>query len=146
MKRSIIVLVCMVFIGINGVVLSEAIDIDKLSHDDLVSLHRDVGLKLYGEALLKGVEMPEGEYEGGVDLPIGSYVITVSGKNIFCILDLYENSKKETRIFSNSPASENDIPFSVKVTVREGQYLSIKRYVHREGTITIQAFSSIFGF
>lgn len=133
-KLIVLLLVCLLTFG--TVVSAESINIDTLTHDELLSLHSQIALKLFGEALATGIELPSGEFEGGVDIPVGSYVITVCGEKARVHISVYEGLQRDAHLYYHQGRSDDFVPDMVKVTVEEGQYLVITDRTDSKITIT----------
>ena len=124
MKKLIaLCLVCLM--SFSMIASAESINIANLTHDELLSLHKQITLELFGEALISGIELPSGEYEGGVDIPIGSYVISVCGEKARVHISVYEGLQREQHLYYHQGSSNDFIPDAVKVTIKEGQYLVV---------------------
>ena len=131
-------LVCRFAFGVTA--SADGVDIDNLTNDALLSLHNQINLKLFGTALVNGIEIPQGFYEVGIDIPAGSYVITLCGEKFSCNTEIFENLDEAFIFFGSLDSKENN-PSSIKISLKEGQLLDVD-LGYSQGTITIKAWSA----
>lgn len=71
---SIILALCLLCCG-SFVAAEASVDLSKLSYDELVSLKDQINLAIWNSAEWEEVEVPQGVYRVGVDIPAGHWVI-----------------------------------------------------------------------
>jgi len=76
-------------------VLATAIELDTLSFDELVELHKETFLKIVTHPDYKQVDVPPGKYEVGVHIPVGEYTITTNDSYTSIVINDY----KEAHVF-----------------------------------------------
>ena len=144
MKRLIVILSCIVLMFLNLTALGGGIDISKLSNEELKSLYQEISLKLFGNNLVNGIEIPAGLYEGGVDIPVGSYVITLYGKDASARIKVLEWIDGEERsIFTEVINNTEETQSHLKISINKGNLLSIE--ASSTESINIKAFASLLG-
>lgn len=76
MKKFLAVVFIVCFIGMAGAVVAAEIDLSGMSFEELVALRGQVDLALWATEEWQEVDVPEGVYEVGVDIPAGHWTIT----------------------------------------------------------------------
>ena len=143
---SISLIITILSVLIIPICAAEDIDITNLNYNELIALRDKVELALFGTFLKDGVTLPMGDYIGGVDIPVGSYII---------ISPVVENLKNTIITFASYKSeTENDEYIdrenfknqgeTYKITVKEGMLLSFSRIGSQAGYIQLKSFSGLF--
>ena len=100
MKKSLICIIALVlFIMLNiTCVKSEGIDYSSMSNEELLSMQKGFTDELMRRGLIKRIKLPAGQYEVGVDIPAGTYIITAAEINseYYSTVAVFEDWSKVT--------------------------------------------------
>ena len=95
--KKLIVFFLIIALAMPAAALTDLPDISGLSQEELIELNHQIQLRLFSEKLIDGVEVPEGEYLVGEDIPAGIYHMEVVFPNAGGMLTVYQsNDKKRT--------------------------------------------------
>ena len=92
------------------------VDLSKMSYDELVKLKDQINLAIWESEDWQEVEVPQGTYQVGTDIPAGHWTITVAGKNY---IELKYGSKLAN---NNKDIANNTDDFLWEILVSERQY------------------------
>ena len=123
-------------------VASAEIDLSNMTLNEIQEIYTQVSSVLYTEALINGVKIPIGRYTAGVDIPVGSYVITfewdefdqyAEKDHLITVYDANGNKDYNRSLYLKYPKTQ------VKVTLEDGEVLVLDSEVKRHSvTPTIQ--------
>ena len=136
-------LVFVVLFTFGSCCLAEDIDISSLTKEQLIELRDKVEFALFGCSLSDGIDIPLGNNIGGVDIPVGTYVLTSekSDKEYLIIFASYKSETEKDKYVDRINFTEAGE--TVKITVTDGMLLSFGKIV-AGGSVQLKSFSGLF--
>ena len=123
MKRFLCLLLAFVLFSV--VSLADLPDISFLTHDELIELNHQISLRLFGEKLVNGVDVPAGVYIVGEDIPVGVYRIELSDHSSTSVLAVI-NNKAENKYIASHAFGDIWSAFEVgRIELYEGNVIEI---------------------
>lgn len=127
MKKIVSVFLAMFVLLTSTVCLAETVDLGEFSNDELIALLNSVHQEMMARNIQKTASIPAGRYTAGVDIPVGSYVLTCNtGDKQFGIVKVTapESSSEEREYVLYEFVSHN-IETQFRFTVEEGCFLEV---------------------
>ena len=140
MKRVLVVgliIISLFFIS----ALAEDIDVSNLSYEELCVLSQKVETALFGKALDEGIDIPAGTYIGGVDIPVGNCILTVTGDEFFISFGTYKSETEQDRYVDRENFYSSGQQY--KLTITDGMIIWFYDTTPG-GTINLKTMSSLF--
>ena len=119
MKKLITVILILALV-LPAAALADLPDISGLSSDELIELNHQIQLLLFSEKLVQGIEVKQGKYIIGEDIPAGTYRIEITGIGGF--YDLYEEPNGR-KLSSGLTGSTYHVDGIGKLVLEDGNYL-----------------------
>lgn len=101
---------------------AETFDLSGLSYDELIALHKRVGLAIIQSDEWKEVTVPVGTYIVGKDIPAGDYTVTYEGRIQACLSISFDGVVLGFHILNPTVYNTDSIG---KLSLSEGQVLDI---------------------
>ena len=95
--KKLITILLILSLALPALALADLPDISCLSVDELLELNHQIQLRLFSEKLIEGVDVPEGQYIVGEDIPSGTYrleIVFQRSGGYLTIYDSKDNMKK----------------------------------------------------
>ena len=158
MKRFISVLLLLCLLNVQAIA---EIDLSGLTFDELVELRQKCQLEMMSRSEWKEVQVPQGVWEVGKDIPAGDWIIKcadIGQTNVnmrICVVawgegyprdETFEYKKRFGRITVANPDNkyyeeyENGTPTEAKIHLEAGQYIVIEN--HFNAAIFMRDFST----
>ena len=116
---SLITLVVLLFFTYAYNVSAESLDFSKLSNDELINILTELNDEIIKRGLIRKVRLPAGQYEAGVDIPVGTYIltaVTINDKSYPCV-EVYKDKTDATAILG-VPIYREVLPDNGECTVK----------------------------
>lgn len=88
MKKLVIAFLILALVPVTALAAPQTIDLDTMSYADLLSLRQSVDQAMMDSPEWKGVEVPQGAYAIGTDIPAGKY--TIECADVFVMICFFD--------------------------------------------------------
>jgi len=140
MKKACFILGVVLILSSIGFSRAENMDISSLSYEELVELNNRIQIVLFSQALIDGVSIPNGKYVESIDIPKGSYVLSVTcEEESYVVLEVYNQADERLSVDVLERNGE-----SVKITLDDGMYFTLKDDSEKKADVKLQTFSGLF--
>ena len=127
MKKIISVFLAMFVLLTSTLCLAETVNLSDFDNDELIALLNSVQQEMMTRNIQKTASLPTGRYTAGVDIPVGSYVLTCNtGDKQFGIVKVTApGDNSEEREYVLYEFVSHNVETQFRFTIEEGCYLEV---------------------